>query len=155
MDEPARRSAVEADCPRSGVPEADGAPPRYTPAVKSFALIATIALTTACVDPLTNRPVNTPEWEAKNVKAYGETVAGLPPDTVLGCDLVVAGEVARWRECAAVDSCGQIERSRPAKDLLAVEHVGQTSIEERQVEVLKLSLTARPGYVVPYSPAPR
>jgi hypothetical protein len=120
--------------------------------VRRFALICSIALTTACVDPLTTRPVNTPEWEVKNVKRYGETVAGLPPETVLGCDLVVAGDVARWRECAAADSCGQVERSRPARDLLAVEHVGKTSIEDRQVEVLKLSLAARPSYVVPYTP---
>jgi hypothetical protein len=123
--------------------------------VRRFALICSIALATACVDPLTTRPVNTPEWEAKNVKGYGETVAGLPPETVLGCDLVVAGDVARWRECAAVDSCGQVERSRPAKDLIAVERVGKAAIEERQVDVLKLSLTARPSYVVPYSPTQR
>jgi hypothetical protein len=109
----------------------------------------------SCVDPLTTKPVNTPEWDAKNVKGYGETAAGLPPDTTLGWDLVVVGDVARWRECTAVDVCGQVERSRPAKDLLAVGHVARTFIEGREIEVLKLSLTARPKYVVPYSKTQR
>lgn len=87
----------------------------------------------------------------KNVKDYAETVAGLPPEVVLGWDLLVVDDVARWRECTAVDACGQIERSRPAKDLLAVARVAHTSVEGRQVDVLKLSLAPRPTYVVPYS----
>ena len=104
-----------------------------------------------CVDPLTTKPVSTPAWDMKNVKDYTETAAGLPPEVVLGWDLVVAGDVAQWHECTAVDACGQVERSRPTKDLLAVGHAAQTSVDGRQVDVLKLSLAPRPTYVVPYS----
>jgi hypothetical protein len=105
----------------------------------------------ACVDPLTTKPVSTPAWQVKNVKAYAETAAGLPPETTLGWDLVVAGDVARWRECSSVETCGQIERSRPVADLLAVEHVARSSVDGEEVAVLRLSLAPRPTYVVPYT----
>jgi hypothetical protein len=59
---------------------------------------------------------------------------------VFGWDLSVAGDAARWRECTAVDACGQAERSRPANDLLAVDRVGQAGVDGREVDVLKLSL---------------
>lgn len=104
---------------------------------------------TACVDPLTAKPVNSPEWYEKNVRGYVETAAGLPPDTALGWDLVIADNVATWRECATVEACGQRGHSRAAKDLVAVEHVGQTSVEGSQVDVLKLSIAAAPRYLVP------
>lgn len=103
----------------------------------------------ACVDPLTTKPVSTPQWTASNVEAYAETAMGLPPDQVLAHDLVIVGDAARWRECTAVDACSRIERTRPAKDLVAVEHVAKTSVDGEEVEILKLSLVARPTYVVP------
>jgi hypothetical protein len=96
-------------------------------------------------------PVNNVVWDAKNVKAYGETAAGLPPETAFGWDLVVAGGVAKWRECASLEECGNVARSRPAKDVVGVERVGKTSTPEGEVEVLKLSLAPRPSYVVPYT----
>ena len=104
-----------------------------------------------CADAQTTKRANTPEWDMKNVKDYAETVAGLPPEKVLGWDLLVVDDVARWRECTAVDACGQVERSRPTKDLLAVARVAHTSVEGRQVDVLELSLAPRPTYVVPYA----
>jgi hypothetical protein len=104
----------------------------------------------ACVDPLTTKPVSGPAWELKNIEAYGETAVGLPPDTTLAWDLVLSGDTARWRECTATDACGPVERSRPTSELLAVERVATTTVADREVEVLRLSLAPRPTYVVPY-----
>ena len=118
-------------------------------------LAVTIALVAAgCVDPLTTRPVNTPQWEAENVRGYAETAGGQAPDKVLGWDLVVVGDVARWRECTSVDRCGNIERSCATRDLLGVERVGQATVDREPIDVLRLSLVARPKYVVPYAKAP-
>jgi len=77
------------------------------------------------------------------VRDYGETLAGLPPETVLAWNFEVVGDVARWRECVAMDTCGTLERSRPANEVLSVERVAQASIDGRQVDVLRLSLVAR------------
>jgi hypothetical protein len=113
-------------------------------------LLAVAVLASACVDPLTSkRPVTEPEFYAKNVKAYAETAAGLPPDVAFGWRLTVSGDVARWFECTAIDVCGQVERQRPARELLAVERVEEAVVEGRPVEVLKLSLAPRPSYIVP------
>lgn len=110
-------------------------------------------LCTACaVDPLTSKPVSEPEFHAKNVQRYVETVAGQEPETVLGYDLRIVGDDAKWRACAAVDDCGTMEHVRPAKELLGVERIASTFVADgtRNVDVLKLSLAARPAYAVPY-----
>ena len=109
---------------------------------------AVLALS-ACADPLTKQGQATPEFYAKNVKGYGETVAGLPPEKVLAWNLVVVGDTARWRECTSLDVCGNVERSRPASDLLGVERLEATEIDGGRTEVLRLSLSPRPGYIVP------
>ncbi len=110
-----------------------------------------------CVDGgKSGKPVSTPEFVAENVKAYGETAAGLPPDVTYGWQLRVTSDVARWRECTSVDACGNVERSRPASDLLGIERVGEADVGGERVEVMKLSLSPRPTYVVPaFKPAPR
>jgi hypothetical protein len=118
-----------------------------------FAFLALAAA--ACVDPLTTKPVNTPEWDTKNIEAYGETAAGLPPEKLLGWDLSVVGDVAHWRECTAEDACTTVERTRPTKELLAVEHVGRLTIDGAEVDVLRLSLAAPQKYVVPNWKGPR
>jgi hypothetical protein len=110
-------------------------------------VIAVIA--TACVDPLTTQAMNTPEWDVKNVKGYAETVAGLPPEVVLARDLCIAGGVARWRQCTAIDVCDESEHERPAKDVLAIERVGGLADEDGGGELVKLSLAPRAKYVVP------
>ena len=65
-------------------------------------------------------------------------------------DLVVTSEIVRWRECEGVGSCADIERSRPAKELLAIEHVAEITLDGRRIEVVRLSLEPRPTYAVPY-----
>jgi hypothetical protein len=72
----------------------------------------------ACVDPLTTHASPSPVWEAKNAKAYGETVAGLPPDKAYGWDLSVAGGRARWRECQGPTECSEFESDRPEDVIL-------------------------------------
>jgi hypothetical protein len=112
------------------------------------------ATSVACVDPLTTQPSPSPAWEVKNVAGYAETAAGLPPDVVLGWDLRVAAGVARWRECAAIDDCTDVERERPAGELIAVERVGKRTTDGGDVDVVKLSLAAKPKYVVPVRKVP-
>jgi hypothetical protein len=109
-----------------------------------------VASMIACVDPLTTHASPSPVWEAKNAKAYGETVAGLPPDKAYGWDLSVAGGTARWRECKGPNECSEIERERPAGDLLSFKPVGRIAgVDGGDVEVLELSLAPHPTYVVP------
>jgi hypothetical protein len=111
--------------------------------------IALVSALGACVDPLTTHAVNTPEWDIKNVRAYADTAAGAP-DTTLAWGLTIGGGTARWHECAAIDTCGAIERECPAESVLAVAHVGQATLQDgRPIEVLKLSLAPRRKYVVP------
>jgi hypothetical protein len=110
--------------------------------------------TSACVDSGALQPAQfSPVWTAKNVEGYVETAAGLRPEQQLGWDLLVAGELVRWRECVAPDTCTTVERTRPTRDLIALDTVGQATIDGREVDVLRLSLTARPRYVVPARPA--
>ena len=64
--------------------------------------------------------------------------------------LHVEGGVAHWRECASSEECTVIERQRPTSELIAFSRVGQITLEDGEtVDVLKLSLAPRPGYVVP------
>ena len=102
-----------------------------------------------CVDHQKAGPVPEPVFYAKNVKAYGETAAGLPPDVVYAWDLRVAGDVARFYECTAIDECGKVERTRAAKEVLAVQKAGKAEVEGEVVQVMKLSLSPRPTYIVP------
>ena len=103
-----------------------------------------------CVDPLTGDNTLAPEWHAKNVAGYIETVRGLPPDTAFAWDLSIEGDGARWRECSAIDECGLSERQRPVQDLLGVQHAGQTTMAAgRIVDVVRLSLAPRPKWVLP------
>lgn len=121
----------------------------------SCALFA-LLLAAACVDPLTTHPVATPLWELNNIAGYGQTVAGSPPDVALGWDLRVEGGVARWRECTALDACGDTRRERPSGELLAFERVGRTAdADGREMDILKLSLAPKPAYVVPLRKLPR
>ena len=123
---------------------------RYAFEMTRFTLLTLGAcVMSACNDPLTPRATSSPTWEVKNAANYAETAAGLPPDEVFGWHLVVVGDTATWRECTAIDRCSKIERSRLSKDLVAVAQVAKASVEGEAVEVLKLSLTARPTYVVP------
>ncbi len=109
--------------------------------------------TSACVDSGAPHPVQwAPVWTTKNVEGYVETAIGLPPEQQLGWDLVVAGELVRWRECSAPDACTTLERMRPTRDLVALDTVGHAEINGREVDVVRLSLTARPHYVVPLRP---
>jgi hypothetical protein len=91
----------------------------------------------------------TPEWTAKNVEGYVETAAGLPPEEQLGWDLVALGELVRWRECSAPDACSTALRTRPTRDLVALDSIGHAEVDGRQVDVVRLSLAARPRYIVP------
>ena len=118
---------------------------------QSLRKIALAALNGACVvDPLTTKPVSAPAWYANNVEGYVQTASGEPPDRIYGWDLDVAAGRARWKECTAIDVCGAIERERPASDLLAFEHVGRAHAGDAgDVDVLALSLTPAPKYVVP------
>ena len=118
--------------------------------------LAVLALSIAgCIDGAHGRPVSEPEFYAKNVKAYGETAAGLPPETVYAWQLRVTGDEARYFECTAVDVCTKIERSRTAKDLLGVKAVGKADVDGENVEVVELSLEPRPTYIVPtFKPVP-
>lgn len=118
-------------------------------ALLALASSASAGAVTGCVDAGTTHAVPEPVFYARNVKGYAETAGGLPPDTVLAWDLSVVGDVARWRECDRADACTMVERKRPAKDLVGVERVGETTVEGKRGEVVKLSLAARPAYVVP------
>ncbi len=122
--------------------------------VRPHTIVFGIVLVAAgCVDPLTTHAVSTPEWDVKNVRGYVETAIGAP-DTALGWGLTVAGDVARWHECTSIDSCGGVERDCPARDLLAVAPVGHAALPDgTPVEVMKLSLSPRPRYVVPITKA--
>jgi hypothetical protein len=93
--------------------------------------------------------VSEPEFYASNVKAYGETAAGLPPEVAYAWDLRIAGDVARFYECTAVDACTKVERTRPASEVLGIQKAGKAEVEGEVVTVMKLSLTARPTYIVP------
>jgi hypothetical protein len=118
--------------------------------VPRTALLCFASAAACWVDPVTTQATNMPEWYANNVKGYAETAAGLPPETTLASDFRVAGEVARWRECTAIDACGRLERERPAAEVLAVEHVGHAIVGDAgEVEVVRLSLAPRPKYTVP------
>ena len=105
----------------------------------------------ACwVDPVTPQATTMPEFYANNVKGYAETVGGLPPETALATDFYVAGNVAHWRECTAVDACGTLERERPAAEVLAVERVAHAAAGDAgEIDVVRLSLVPRPKYTVP------
>lgn len=116
-------------------------------------LLAPTAGALGCAKP-GSPVVSEPEFYARNVKAYAETTKGLPPEIVYGWDLTLTRELARWRECAAADSCSRTERSRPTSELLGVEHASEIELDGEKVEVLKLSLTPRPTWVVPnFKPA--
>ncbi len=111
-----------------------------------------------CVDhhkgadaPLTPEPA----FYANNVKNYGETAAGLPPETVYAWDLKVAGDIARYYECTAADACTKVERTRPAKEVLGVQKAGKAEVEGEVVTVMKLSVEPKPTYIVPnWKPVP-
>jgi hypothetical protein len=91
----------------------------------------------------------TPEWYVKNVEGYIHTVTGEPPDTVFAWNFQFEGDVARWHECPAVDSCSWIERERPNKDVLAIDVVGTAPVADGGVvEVVKLTLDPGRKYVV-------
>lgn len=124
--------------------------------VRPCALVL-LSLSIGCVDGgKSGKPTSTPEFVAGNVKAYGETAAGLPPEVAYAWQLRVTGDVARWRECTSIDTCGDVERTRPASELLGVERAGEAEIDGERVEVVKLSLSPRPTYVVPlFEPARR
>jgi hypothetical protein len=115
--------------------------------IRSTALVF-VLLTSACVDG-TGKPVSEPVFYAKNVKRYGETALGLPPDEAYGWDLGVTGDVARWRECPSIETCSNVERTRRASDVLAVERIAEANLDGRRVDVMKLSLAPRPTYIVP------
>lgn len=119
--------------------------------VRATCIGSTLVLLAGCVDPLTSNARSTPAWTVENVKAFGETATGDPPDRAIAWDLRVAGGLARWRECTAVNACTETERERPADELLAVERVGRTSINDRgdEVDVVRLSLAPRRRYVIP------
>jgi hypothetical protein len=107
---------------------------------------------------LTTEPKNSVRWDAQNVKAYAETARGdADPDIGYGWGFGLHGDVARWRECVRPAECAGVERERPAKEVLAIEHVGQGVLSDgTKVDVVKLSLTPRRKYVVPsntYVPA--
>jgi hypothetical protein len=113
------------------------------------ALVALVAVV-ACVDPLTTRPVSSPEFATKNIAGYAETAMGPPPDVAYAWDLDFVGDVARWRECSTADACTNVERSRPASDLLAVAPAGRAHVGDGpEVDVVKLSLAPGRKYVVP------
>jgi hypothetical protein len=109
----------------------------------------------ACVDPLTTQPKVSPAWEVNNVAAYADTATGLPLEQILAWDLRIEGGTARWRDCSTIEECTDVERSRPAKELLGVERVGKRKTDNGEVDVVKLSLAPKPTYVVPVRKAPR
>lgn len=120
----------------------------------AFVFVMFSASILACgVDGKNGEPVSSPIFHLKNTQSYAETAAGLPPDVTYGWNLRVGSDVVRWRECASVETCGHTERTRPANELIALERVGEVEIEGEHVEVMKLSLTPRPTYVVPIKPS--
>lgn len=120
-------------------------------AISTIALLAASSLALpACIDGgKDGTQVSTPAFVARNVKAYGETAVGLPPEVTYGWQVGVAGDVLTWRECPAVDRCGRGERTRAASDLIAIERVGEVEIDGERVDVVKLSLAPRKTYIVP------
>jgi hypothetical protein len=119
--------------------------------LRLVAVAAALALV-GCADPLTADATCAYAWQVKNVEGYGRTVAGEPPDVVYGWGLVVEGDTATWRACAAVDACGSEERARPKEDVRAVERVGVAHVEDGGVvQVLKLTLAPGKKYIVPYT----
>jgi hypothetical protein len=116
--------------------------------------VATVVLVAvaACADPLTNDRTTQPAWVVNNVQGYARTATGDPPDTAYASGLAVEGEVARWHECSAIDTCGETQRERPKQDVLAIETVGKASVGDGgTVDVLKLTLAPGRKYVVPYT----
>jgi len=101
-----------------------------------------------CYDPLTAEPANAVTWNVNNTRGYIETAKG-EPDSTLGWGFVVEGGVARWNECTSASQCTGIERTRPARDVLAIDHVGRALAPDGEVEVVRLSLTPQRKYVVP------
>jgi hypothetical protein len=125
-------------------------------AASRLALASVVLATAGCVDPLTPDAKFSPAWDVKNVRGYGETVAGLPPDKVYGWDLRVAAGTARWRACDAPDACTTSELERPAGELVAFRTVGQIALADgNTADVLELTVEARPRYVVPNGPPRR
>jgi hypothetical protein len=115
-----------------------------------FGLLLGIALNAGCTESRSGAVVSTPVWTARNVKGYVETVAGPPPETAYGWDLHVTGDVAQWRECSSAEQCGDVERERPAADLIGFARVGRIERDNgHEVDVLSLSLAPHRRYVVP------
>lgn len=118
--------------------------------MRLVSLVLVLLAASGCVDSGGRQPVQfAPAWAAKNVEGYVETAAGLPPEDQLGWDLVIAAEHVHWRECSAPDTCTTVERTRPTQDLVALASVGHAEVDGHQVDVVRLSLAARPRYVVP------
>jgi len=112
-------------------------------------MTAAASLLVGCRDPLTTQPTDSVTWTANNVQGYVETAKG-DPDSAYAWGLVVEGGIARWRECTSASRCTGIERTRPASEVLATEHVGRAPAPDgTEVDVLRLSLTPRRKYVVP------
>ena len=113
--------------------------------------LASAFMVAGCYDALTPEPKNSVRYDVENVKSYAETATGsTDPDIAYGWGFGLHGEVARWRECVRPAECAGIERERPAKEVLAIEHVGQGVLSDgTAVDVVKLSLTPRHTYVVP------
>lgn len=134
------------------------------PTARALAALAALAPVTACgfVDPggPHGKPTPQPTWTYRNVRAYGEHVAGAPPEERFAWDLSIAGGTAQWRECEGDPAtsrfrCSRVLRERPAEDLIAYEVVGEASIDDASdagadVPVLRLELAPRRKYVVPY-----
>ncbi len=110
-----------------------------------------LAAAIACVDPLTSNVTSTPEWDLRNTERYAQAVTGQRPDTAYGWGLAIEGDMARWRQCSGPRVCGETERLQPKVDILAIEKVGTVEAGDGgTVDVLKLTLAPRRGYVVPY-----
>ena len=122
--------------------------------VRTVTIGAFIVAMGGCYDPLTKQPVNTVEWDARNVRGYIETIEAVP-DEALVWDLRIAGGIARWRECTSVSQCSGIEHEGPAAEILATARVGHAATAGGAiVEVLRLSLVPRRKYIVPTTPTP-
>jgi len=112
-------------------------------------LVLFLAISSACADHAST-PIADPVFYAKNTKAYGETVTGQnPPEVVYGWDLNIEGDTAKWKECSSKEECTTVVRTRPKTELLGVEKQPPIEVNGQQAEVVKLSFTPRPSYVVP------
>lgn len=116
------------------------------------ALAVAVGLTGCVTDPLTAKPVPTAQWTAENVRGYGETVVGRPLELGYGWDLRVVAGVARFRECTSAAACTDVERERPASDLVSIEPVGRLPFDAGGAEVLRMRWTPGRRYVVPATP---